>query len=214
MTITRIKLERFTAFEALDFKPSPGVNVLIGANGTGKTHLMKVAYAAVDVSKTKVDLAEKLTGVFLPSGRAIGRLTRRKSVSTRGSADVWRGDLKIRVSFSNHTAKAGSATVSGATAWSAVAIESVFIPVKEMRANGPGFRSLYARREIHFEEIYADILDRAYLPLLRGPKDKQRTDLLKSLQECMEGKIIEKKEEFFLKNKQGELEFTLLAEGI
>ena len=43
MTITRIELERFTAFEALDFRPSPGVNVLVGANGTGKTHLMKVA---------------------------------------------------------------------------------------------------------------------------------------------------------------------------
>jgi hypothetical protein len=30
----------------------------------------------------------------------------------------------------------------------------------------------------------------------------------------MDGKIISKNEEFFLKNKQGELEFTLLAEGI
>ena len=42
MTITRIELERFTAFEKLDFQPSPGVNVLIGGNGTGKTHLMKI----------------------------------------------------------------------------------------------------------------------------------------------------------------------------
>ncbi len=30
----------------------------------------------------------------------------------------------------------------------------------------------------------------------------------------MDGKVISKEEEFFLKNKQGELEFTLLAEGI
>ncbi len=30
----------------------------------------------------------------------------------------------------------------------------------------------------------------------------------------MDGKIITNNEEFFLKNKQGELEFTLLAEGI
>ena len=43
MTIDRITLERFTAFESLDVHASPGVNVLIGANGTGKTHLMKVA---------------------------------------------------------------------------------------------------------------------------------------------------------------------------
>ena len=38
MTITRIKLENFTVFESLDLEPSPGINVLVGANGTGKTH--------------------------------------------------------------------------------------------------------------------------------------------------------------------------------
>ena len=49
MTITRVKLENFTVFESLDLEPSPGINVLVGANGTGKTHLMKVCYAACDV---------------------------------------------------------------------------------------------------------------------------------------------------------------------
>ena len=44
-------------------------------------------------------------------------------------------------------------------------IESVYIPVKEMLSNAPGFQSLYSKREIHFEEVYRDILDRAYLPL-------------------------------------------------
>ena len=68
MTITRVKLERFTAFESLDFKPSHGVNVLVGANCTGKTHLMKVAYAACDVSKTRAGFAEKLVRTFMPSG--------------------------------------------------------------------------------------------------------------------------------------------------
>ena len=46
MTITRVKLENFTVFESLDLEPSPGINVLVGANGTGKTHLLKVCYAA------------------------------------------------------------------------------------------------------------------------------------------------------------------------
>ena len=50
MTLTRVKLERFTAFGHLDLELSPGINVLVGANGTGKTHLMKVCYAACDVS--------------------------------------------------------------------------------------------------------------------------------------------------------------------
>ena len=50
MTITRVKLENFTCFESLDLEPTPGINVLVGANGTGKTHLMKVCYAGCKVT--------------------------------------------------------------------------------------------------------------------------------------------------------------------
>ena len=67
MTITRIKFENFTAFKKLDIEPSQGINVLVGANGTGKTHMMKVTYAACDISKTQKNFAQKLIDVFLPA---------------------------------------------------------------------------------------------------------------------------------------------------
>ena len=212
--ITRLKFERFTAFEKLDFDPSPGINAIVGANGTGKTHLMKVAYAACDVSKTATPLASKLVRLFLPSGRAIGRLVRRQQGSVRCAVEVFREGAKIRASFSNHATVSDSATITGAKSWVTVPIESVFIPVKEMLANAPGFRSLYAQREIHFEEIYSDILDRAYRPIPRGAPGSERKRLLDMLQKTMAGKVAVKDEEFFLRNKQGNLEFTLLAEGM
>jgi ABC-type hemin transport system ATPase subunit len=214
MTLTRVKLERFTAFKELDLSLSGGVNVFIGANGTGKTHLLKVVYAACDVTKTKSDFADKLVRVFLPSGRAIGRLVKRQQGSVRAAVEVWRGNRKIRASFSNHSKKASSATVTGAESWSDEAVESVYIPVKEMLSNGPGFRSLYAQREVHFEEVYADILDRAYRPALRGPMDRDRKRVLQILQRAVDGKVTVQDEEFFLKNRDGNLEFTLLAEGM
>jgi len=74
MAITRVKLDRFTAFESVDFKPSPDINVLVGANGTGETNPMKIAYATCDVSKTGIGFAEKITRVFMPFKRSIGRL--------------------------------------------------------------------------------------------------------------------------------------------
>jgi predicted ATPase len=83
-----------------------------------------------------------------------------------------------------------------------------------MLSNAPGFRSLYSQREVHFEEVYADILDRAYSPALRGPADKARKKLLTMLQKAIDGKVNIKDEEFFLRSKQGNLEFSLLAEGI
>ena len=214
MTITRIGLERFTAFEALDFRPSPGINVLVGANGTGKTHLMKVAHAACDVSKTDIGFAEKIIRVFMPSGGSIGRLVKRRGESSHCGVHIHRGDRRIRVSFSNHATLADSATVKGTQRWRTAPVESVYVPVKEMLANAPGFLSLYVEREIHFEEIYADILIRAYRPAPRGPTPSGRRRLLTILQRAIDGKVHTKNEEFFLRNKQGNLEFSLLAEGM
>ena len=214
MAITRIRLERFTAFEQLDLDLSSGINVLVGANGTGKTHLMKVLYSASDISKTRANFAEKLLRVFMPSGWAIGRLVKRRKGSTRCSVEIFRKGLKLRLSFTNHSTVPASANITGSKAWRDNPIESVYIPVKEMLSNAPGFQSLYTQREIHFEEVYSDILGRASLPAFRGPVDSERKKLLMKLQETMEGKVSIKDEEFFLRNKQGNIEFALLAEGV
>nr|VFK31118.1 MAG: AAA domain-containing protein, putative AbiEii toxin, Type IV TA system [Candidatus Kentron sp. MB]VFK76881.1 MAG: AAA domain-containing protein, putative AbiEii toxin, Type IV TA system [Candidatus Kentron sp. MB] len=212
MSISRIIFQRFTAFEKLDVSPSPGINVLIGANGTGKTHLMKTVYAACDITKTGERYAEKLTKTFLPSGRALGRPVKRRQGSTKSKVGIYREGLKLICSFSNHATN--TAKITGARDWEGEKVESVYIPVKEMLSNAPGFRSLYSQRAIHFEAVYADILDRAYLPPLLGPTDSSRKRLLETLQKTMEGKVMIKDEEFFLRNKQGNLEFSLLAEGI
>jgi predicted ATP-dependent endonuclease of OLD family len=217
--LEKITLKQFTAFQNLQIPFSPGINIFVGENGTGKTHVLKAAYAACDISKSQTSFAEKINNVFLPSGKQIGRLVKRSSVSSKGSLEVSRTiaadkSITIKLSLSNHTKKPEKATVSGSTRlWSDNPMDAAYIPVKDMMANAPGFRSLYEEREIHFEEIYVDIIRKAFLPLLKGPTDKSRKKLLKSLQDAMAGKVVAKNEEFFLRSKQGELEFTLLAEG-
>lgn len=217
--LEKIKFEKFTAFEKLEVKFSPGINIFVGENGTGKTHILKAAYVACDIAKSKGGFAEKINNVFYPSGKQIGRLVKRSAVSTRGSLEVTRKledgkKITLRLSLSNHTTKPEKAKVSGSPkAWTENPMEAAYIPVKDMMANAPGFRSLYEEREIHFEEIYVDIIRKAFLPLLKGPTDKPRKQLLESLQEAMDGKVVAKNEEFFLRSKHGELEFTLLAEG-
>ena len=86
--------------------------------------------------------------------------------------------------------------------------------MNEVLSNGPGFRSLYAHREVHFEEVYSDLLDRAYRPILRGPVDPDRGKVLATLAKALRGKVSVKNEEFYLRDQQGDLEFTLLAEGL
>lgn len=42
--IKHLALHNFTVFKDADLQFSPGLNVIIGENGTGKTHLLKIAY--------------------------------------------------------------------------------------------------------------------------------------------------------------------------
>ena len=215
MTLTRVRLERFTAFKKLDLELSPGINVLVGENGTGKTHLMKVCYAACDVSNTGASFADKLINVFLPSGRILGRLVTPQQGGSRCLVEIHREGGKLSAEFTSRTKIAGSAEISGVSRWANHPIKSVFIPVKEMLANAPGFRSLYGQREIHFEAVYDDILERAYLPLPRGRIETDRQHLFPDLEDVIEGRVTVKNEEFFLRSSQGRnIEFSLLAEGI
>ena len=218
MTLTRVRLRRFTAFDDLDMKLSPGINVLVGANATGKTHLMKVCYVACDITRTGEELQEKFLKVFLPSGHDSVRLIRGQPESIEDNTFA-----EIKIETKNGSLRVECATMGfnydgiyiGDTRWAGHKIESTYIPVKEMLSNAPGFRSLYAQREIHFEEVYRDILDRAFLPPLRDIQDEPYGRLISSLQEVIGGKVVTRdSEEFFLQTKAGNIEFTLLAEGM
>ena len=210
MPVTKIKLQNFTAFKDLEVEFSPGINALVGANGTGKTHLMKACYAAYDAAKTRVPLDERLIGVFLPSGNDGRRLIRRGYEETMAWLRVRMDSFSMNASFQREGVGWDSGSVLSSQRPTA---ESVYLPAKETLANAPGFLSLFAAREVHFEEIYRDILHRAYLPALREPIGDTHKQMLESLEKVIGGKVTVMGEEFFLSNEQGDIEFTLLAEG-
>ncbi|MZP30594.1 AAA family ATPase [Heliobacterium undosum] len=150
--------------------------------------------------------------IFLPYEYRIGRLVRRNNKSTRARIVLSSEKEQISLSFSNHSKN--TPIDLNEEKWKKNKIKCAYIPVKEMLANAPGFRSLYSERLIHFEEVYSDIIDRAYLPPKRGPLEENRANLLKKLENVLAGNVITKGETFFLNNDQGMLEFTLLAEGL
>ena len=97
--------------------------------------------------------------------------------------------------------------------WPEEVVKSTFIPAKEILSNAPGFRSLYKQHEIHVEEIYSDIIDRAYLPPLRKRTNAVRR-IEKRLEAAIGGRVTDEGEELFVENGNGKIEFMLLAEGL
>ncbi|MHC8509583.1 MAG: AAA family ATPase [Rhodospirillales bacterium] len=217
MSLTRLQFSNFSVFKELDLRLSPGINVLIGGNGCGKTHLMKAAYAACDVAGKnggRQKFPEKLAGVFLPLDNSLGRLVNRRAGRAKAEVTVSHGKTDVSVRFSTVKGDPGDAVVGGGERWSKLKLECAYIPVKEMLANAPGFLSLYENWNLSFEEVYADILQRAFLPMPRGPRGAKVNNLLNRLHGSMEGSIHVKGETFFHKGPDGDLEFTLVAEGL
>ena len=212
--ITKFKAKDFTAFSDLQLQFTPGINILIGENGTGKTHVMKAVYSACCVVDKRIDRTfdQKIKSVFQPL--SIGRLVHRHIGRGSGKVSVFRlNDNNKECYISCLITTIGKTEVTGSGWKEDSKLEAIFIPVKDMLANAPGFRALYSQKELSYEEVYADIIDKAFLPIPRGKQDPKVTHLLNILKEAISGRVVEKKENFYLKNKAGELEFPLLAEG-
>ena len=65
MYIKHLELENFTVLHELNMDFSRGINVFIGENGMGKTHIMKALYSACQAVKPDVSFSQKLVRVAL-----------------------------------------------------------------------------------------------------------------------------------------------------
>ena len=91
MKLNSLQLKNFSVIRNGTFEFSPGINVFIGRNGAGKSHLMKLMYSMLRASRSSspdwptVDfglaLKSKLAGVFKPDDDAVGRLVSRQPLS-------------------------------------------------------------------------------------------------------------------------------------
>ena len=217
MTLTNVKLERFTAFDSLDLNLSPGINVFVGANGTGKTHLMKVCYAACDVSKKPdVSFADQV-GQCVPTFWTFSQqdwsvrsaATALSTRSDRGIQGVLQHNSSLQcLSVARGPKQHALCRLEVCEHWHSFTRLTAFIfRLKRCFRNATRISGRFMRRgKLHFEEIYADVLDRAYLPPPRGPaKDSSRRKLLNpSCKEAVDGKVAIENEEFYsCRNRAG-----------
>ena len=159
--ITDLQLKNFTAFTELDISFSPGINIVIGENGTGKTQLLKAVLAlsgpAAWSEQADEQLARKLCRIYQPLSEQVGELRR---AGTRGDAVLsatFSSGQEITAKFSS-TATVAKVTPRIGTAPAA----ALFIPTKEVLSLVRGLTA----DEPHQPTIER-IFDDAYLDLAR-----------------------------------------------
>lgn len=174
--IEKLNLKNFTVFQNLEIDFSPKANVIIGENGTGKTHLLKAAYglcSAGTMFKSKPDIGEddveaaltsKLVRLFMPMDDKLGKM-RRHGVTENAQLDArFTLDKKVTVTF--HT-NSKSLAIQDSTNYKQYKSEPVFIPTKEVLSFMKGFNSLYEKYGLSFDQTYQDICLLLDLPEIR-----------------------------------------------
>ena len=78
LKIKQIKIENYTVFQNQKMEFGDGINIFIGENGTGKTHLMKLLYSAAQSADPRISVAYKLVRTMLPDDYKIARLLTRR----------------------------------------------------------------------------------------------------------------------------------------
>lgn len=209
MPISRLELTDFTVFKSAQFAFSPGINVLIGENGTGKSHVLKAMYAALRGGSTRDSLVHKFADVFRPEPRSLSRLRR------RGAPDAW--TLRMHDAQDRLTLLRWHSVGPGAMASFTLQIpaqSALFIPPREVLAMYSGFVAAYEARELDFDETYYDICKALGAAPLRGPRAAAIADLLAPLEQILGGKVLIKGNRFFVQQGDSETEAHLLAEGL
>jgi len=223
-----LQVKNFTVFAHADLRFSPQLNVIIGANGSGKSHLLKVAYSVLAASaeegrkangsppsKTVMQarLAEKLVAVLRPE--ALGRLARRRQGQERCELGFAFDTPALNLDFGFTTGSKSGVTIRKAPS-QRVSKPPVFLPTRELLTIYPGFVPIYESHYLDFEEDWRDTCLLLGAPALRGPREKQVRELLAPLEEVMGGKVeLDKNGRFYLDVPGlGRMEMPLVAEGI
>jgi AAA15 family ATPase/GTPase len=227
--------KNFTLFSEVSFEFSQGLNVVIGDNGTGKSLLLKLAYALeyvlhhtlqnslhdTPLSIEALDLSRKLKNVFQPD--KLNRLCRSGDAELLMSSSFFgqpAPDLTMALSILSNE---NQINIQQSPSFGAFIKNNpvknislpLFFPAKEVLSIYPGFITSYEDREVAFDETYYDLCKALNRFLLRGKRRSEIADWITPLESHIPGKLILEVNRFYLQlSEQEKREIPLVAEGI
>lgn len=220
--LTSLKINKFTVFEDAQLSFSKGLNICIGENSTGKTHILKLVYAILkslgknEKSKEELEkrIAKYLSQVFMPDH--LGRLVARRPYAGQTNATIeatWGKSGKLGFKFSTRASK--NATVTEYN-YEQIPAPSLFIPPKEILSIYSGFRQALTERELNFDITYLDLAKALDAAPLKGPRLELIRRHLDIIESIMAGDISKNEQGFYFYSHKGRgnLEAPLMAEGL
>lgn len=222
--LIRATLRHLTTVPSGELHFSPGINLIIGENGLGKSHILKTLYAllkvqsgkAGDLSKSTLEktYAEKLISVMRPE--YLGRLVKRRQGRERCELQLFLQDAtqNCAITFASNAKSQVEITTLPTTA---LKLPPVFFPTRELVTLSPWFVSLYDNYHLEFEETWRDTVSLLGAPSLKGPREAKVAQLLVPLEKAMGGKVEVDAQtgRFYLKiANEGRMEMPLVAEGL
>lgn len=223
MIIKKVKMENYTVFEAQQIEFCPGINIFIGENGTGKTHVLKALYSACQSVSKKTSFSHKLVSTMLPDDYKISRLITRKQGNRTGLIRITAGEVegtqdRVLTATFNGKTKKWDADVTGEDGWEETfaGVSSIFIPAKEILSHSFNLNAASEMNNVRFDDTYLDIINAAKIDISAGRNSTAKEAMLKAIEKMTHGTVFydAKRDEFYLKNGSSKQEFNLVAEGI
>ena len=233
MAISRVEINDFLVFKGefvTDF--CPGVNVLIGENGTGKTTLLKCLYAATDTLQCKTSRYFSAPG-FVDSKNDVHIVRSHASYEFDKEDDELFSPVAVFFSSSDHwnriveefiapydetphNSYIGEKLDEGYSPNSQrpnMKNKSIMIPATEMLSHSKGFLALCSEWKMPFDQTQIDILAKAQLPETHEVK-LNAVNTLDKIKAIIGGEVVYEDDTFFVQKSNGEkVSFSLEASG-
>jgi predicted ATP-dependent endonuclease of OLD family len=242
MSVTSVSIENFTVFEELEISFSEGINVFIGDNGTGKTHLLKLLYAFCEsnridsLNKETSENAEEFTDknrevyvksnidknfdilidkYFLSKDKSELFRDKGKPVMITVHSDM--SDLFRHIAFADDTPFARQPKQE----------ELQYTDRADVRTNHaisavfiPAKEMLthtrlekdYMYRKLPFDETLIDIINKVSISELRN-LTKESREMIEEIENIICGKVVYKNDAYFIERDGSEYSFQIEAEG-
>ena len=226
--LNSLKIKNFTLFKEENITYGKGLNIVVGENGLGKSHLLKLPYAVLaPITETygtpsengptkgflQSTIADKLIAVFRPD--SLGRLSKRKQGREKTFIELEfdKGTHTIAFSFATNSKSEVDVTTLPKQWYKG---SQVFLPTHELLTIYPGFVSVYDNFHLQFEETWRDTCLILGSPLVKGAREKTIRELLSPIEKVLDGKVVlDSGGSFYLDSPgTGKMEMPLIAEGM